>query len=44
MRSPNSEIIEIFQPSYVGMARRAAKSLAERIGFELTACEEIASP
>jgi anti-sigma regulatory factor (Ser/Thr protein kinase) len=42
MRSPQPEIIEIFQPSYVGMARRAAKSLAERIGFEPTACEEIA--
>ena len=35
------QTLEVFDPSNVGMARRAAKTLAEGIGFAPVVCEEI---
>ncbi|MDO8544021.1 MAG: ATP-binding protein/SpoIIE family protein phosphatase [Opitutaceae bacterium] len=42
MQSPLPETLEILHSSHVGAARRAAKALAESIGFDPAACEEIA--
>jgi anti-sigma regulatory factor (Ser/Thr protein kinase) len=42
MNLSSSEITEISHPSDVGAARRTSKALAEHIGFEPEACEEIA--
>ena len=42
MRLPPPQTVEILHPSNVGAARRAAKALAESIGFDPAACEEIA--
>jgi anti-sigma regulatory factor (Ser/Thr protein kinase) len=36
------QTLEILHPSNVGAARRVAKALGESIGFDSTACEEIA--
>jgi anti-sigma regulatory factor (Ser/Thr protein kinase) len=42
MQSPILQTIEVLYDSDVGAARRAARGLAENIGFHPTACEEIA--
>jgi len=42
MRFPPPQTLEILHPSNVGTARRAAKALAESIGFDPAACEETA--
>ena len=41
MRSPPPQTIEILHPSKVGAARRAARTVAESIGFDPATCEEI---
>jgi anti-sigma regulatory factor (Ser/Thr protein kinase) len=41
MESSSPQTIEILHPSNVSTARRAAKTLAESIGFDPTACEKI---
>lgn len=42
MPLPSPKTVEVLHPSSVGAARRAAKTLAESIGFDPTVCEEIA--
>jgi len=42
MRLLIPQTVEILHPSHVGSARRAAKTLAEGIGFDRAFCEEIA--
>ncbi len=42
MGSLSPQIVEVLHCSDVGAARRAAKALAESIGFDRAACEEIA--
>jgi anti-sigma regulatory factor (Ser/Thr protein kinase) len=42
MMPPAPQTLEILHSSNVGAARRASKALAESIGFDPTACEEIA--
>jgi anti-sigma regulatory factor (Ser/Thr protein kinase)/serine/threonine protein phosphatase PrpC len=39
---PPSQTIEVLHPDSVGVARRAARALAETLGFAPTACEEVA--
>jgi len=39
---PPPQTIEVLHPNSVGAARRAARALAENLGFAPTACEEIA--
>jgi anti-sigma regulatory factor (Ser/Thr protein kinase) len=42
MDSPTPQTLEVLDSSNVGAARRAAKALAESLGFAPPACEEIA--
>jgi anti-sigma regulatory factor (Ser/Thr protein kinase) len=42
MRLPSPQTVEILHPSNVSAARMGAQALAERIGFDPVACEEIA--
>jgi anti-sigma regulatory factor (Ser/Thr protein kinase) len=42
MRLPSPQTVEILHPSNVGAARMGSSALAERIGFDPVACEEIA--
>jgi anti-sigma regulatory factor (Ser/Thr protein kinase) len=42
MRLPPPQTIEIVHASNVGAAQRVSRALAESIGFDATACEEIA--
>jgi anti-sigma regulatory factor (Ser/Thr protein kinase) len=42
MRLPPPQTVEIVHDSHVGAAQRVSRDLAESIGFDATACEEIA--
>jgi anti-sigma regulatory factor (Ser/Thr protein kinase) len=42
MRLLSPQTVEILHPSNVGAARMGSSALAERIGFDPVACEEIA--